>query len=96
MTPEGKVQAYLVKRIKALGGETRKLHFAAHHGAPDILCLLPFGYKPEERHPLVEVKRPGETPEPHQLREHERLRNAGFIVLVIDSKTGVDFYFPPP
>jgi len=38
----------------------------------------------------VELKAPGEVPEPHQLREHTRMRNVGQIVVVIDSLEGVD------
>lgn len=78
MTPEGKV----VQRIKALvcehGGEVRKVEWSARRGAPDLLVLLP------GRHFFVEVKAPGEKPRPEQLREHERLRAAGFVVIVED------------
>lgn len=38
----------------------------------------------------VEVKAPGETPDPHQVREHERMRAMGQRVEVIDSREGVD------
>jgi hypothetical protein len=47
-------------------------------------------------HPFIEVKRPGEVPEPHQVREHDRLRKAGFVVLIIDSTAEVDRLFPAP
>lgn len=47
-------------------------------------------------HPMIETKAPGQVPEEHQLREHERLRAAGIIVLVIDSYELVDRYFPLP
>jgi hypothetical protein len=94
MTPEGKVQAYLVKRIKALGGETRKVKWTGRRGAPDILVMLP--EYPVGYHCFVEVKRPGGSCEPHQLREHESLRKAGFTVLVIDIPMDVDYHFPLP
>ena len=38
----------------------------------------------------VEVKAPGEVPEPHQAREHARMRAMGQRVEVIDSMAGVD------
>ena len=38
----------------------------------------------------VEVKAPGEVPEPHQAREHARMRAMGQRVEVIDSMEGVD------
>lgn len=87
---ESQVHAYLVKRIEALGGEVRRLGWLGRRGAPDVVVLLPL------RHILIEEKRPGEVPEPHQLREHERLRAAAFEVLVIDSCELVDHYFPRP
>lgn len=37
-----------------------------------------------------EFKAPGVLPEPHQLREHERMRRMGQRVVVIDSIEGVD------
>lgn len=38
----------------------------------------------------VELKAPGKVPEPHQAREHERMRKMGQRVEVIDSMEGVD------
>jgi hypothetical protein len=39
----------------------------------------------------VELKRPGtKRANPHQIREHERMRRAGQTVVVIDSFEGVD------
>lgn len=40
---------------------------------------------------FVEVKAPGEPPREGQIREHNRLREMGFYVEVIDSKDDVDF-----
>ena len=93
MTPEGKVQAHLRKRVKALGGETRKVKWEAHRGAPDILVMLPptvaTGWGGEDCLAptvlLVEVKAPREKPEPHQVREHATLRKFGWRVEVVDS-----------
>jgi hypothetical protein len=35
---------------------------------------------------LIECKAPGKKPEPHQIREHERLLKMGYIVEVVDKK----------
>lgn len=78
MTPEGKVVAAIKRAVKALGGETRKVEWSGRRGAPDLLVLLP------GHHFFIEAKAPGEKPRPEQLREHERLRKAGFDVFVLD------------
>ena len=79
------IEAYLVKRVKALGGEGRKLEWVARRGAPDRLVMLP------ERAPFwVELKAPGVKPEPHQEREHQRMRGLNCEVHVVDSFERVD------
>jgi hypothetical protein len=108
---ESKVEAHLTKRVKALGGEVRKVKWIGRAGAPDRLVLLPYevthdlarGYRTmlyfdsdnieAAQHPLVELKRPGKDAEPHQAREHERLRAAGFVVLVLDTIEKIDEVF---
>ena len=92
---ESKVEAYLVKRVKALGGEVRKVQWIGRRGAPDRLVMLPLtplsaGKPHEGRTVFVEVKRPGGKVEAHQLREHERMRKMGQAVLVLDSIEAVD------
>ena len=71
---ESSVESYFTGRIKALGGESRKVKWIGRRGAPDQLPLLA-GICPT----LVELKAPGKKPRPEQLREHERLRKAGYI-----------------
>ena len=34
MTPEGEIQAYLKKRVEALGGQFRKMEWTGRRGAP--------------------------------------------------------------
>ena len=85
---ESQIETAFKERIKALGGKTRKVAWIGVDGAPDRLALLP------GQHVLVELKRPGEKPRIRQLREHETLRAAGCVVLVIDSLELIDFYFP--
>lgn len=88
MTPEGKIEKALCDRIKALGGEVRKVQWIGRRGAPDRLVLLP------GRHVFVELKRPGAKLAPHQAREIERLRSFSMGVVVIDSLEHIDRSFP--
>ena len=78
MTPEAKVVQRIKALVKSYGGEVRKVEWSGRRGAPDLLVLVP------GHHFFVEVKAPGEKPRPEQLREHERLRAAGFDVFVSD------------
>jgi hypothetical protein len=84
---EAAVESYFKKRVKATGGEERKVVFPGRKGAPDRLCGWPNG-----RHGFVELKRPKGKAEAHQAREHERLRAMGFRVDVIDTRDLVDAY----
>jgi len=86
---ESDIEKYLVKKVKALGGEVRKVKWIGRRGAPDRLVMFP-----PEHTEWVELKAPGKVPEPHQLREHKRMRAMGQTVFVIDSLEGVDALFP--
>lgn len=85
---EKKIEAYLVQRIKALGGIAYKFTSPQRRSVPDRLVLLPSG-----RVCFVELKATGCKPTELQEREHTRLRTLGFVVLVIDSKELVDEWF---
>lgn len=119
---ESEIEKYLVQRVKALGGEVRKVAWIGRRGAPDRLVMLPIpdsqmrqaDYAEREagfsddvymqrflrqvaaalRRTMptiwVELKATGKKPEPHQLREHKRMRAMGQRVVVIDSIEGVD------
>lgn len=104
---ESVIEKALVRRVKLLGGEIRKVAWVNRRGAPDRLLMFPpevaFEFAMAHglvstttawQHPLVELKRPGKDAEEHQAREHERLRAAGFLVLVVDSLELIDHYFP--
>ncbi|MEX3556139.1 MAG: VRR-NUC domain-containing protein [Burkholderia gladioli] len=82
---ESEIENYLVARVKALGGEVRKVRWIGRRGAPDRLVMLP-------ARPCVwvELKAPDEKPKPHQQREHDRMRGMGQVVVVVDSLEGVD------
>lgn len=88
--PEAKVEDYLVERVKALGGEQRKLKWVGRAGAPDRLVWFTF---PEVG--MIEVKPdrstgPRGTLEHSQRREIPRLREAGWPVFVVESREDVD------
>ncbi len=89
---ERDIEAYLVKRVKALGGEVRKVAWIGRRGAPDRLVMMPFVWPRQDtaRTIWVELKAPGVKPETHQLREHERMRKMGQRVVVIDSIEAVE------
>lgn len=99
---ESEIEAHLVKRVKELGGEVRKVQWIGRRGAPDRLVMLPPGdvraadyltYYGLSRTIWVELKAPGKKPELHQEREHQRMRAMGQRVEVIDSIEGVEELF---
>lgn len=91
---ESTVETALVERIKALGGDTRKVKWLCRNGAPDRLVMLPFSLKGPAKTIWVELKAPGKKPRPNQVREHESLRALGQTVLVINTIELVDKHFP--
>jgi hypothetical protein len=92
---ERDIERHLVKRVKAQGGEVRKVQWIGRRGAPDRLVMLPRGRASSGRVSAcstlwIELKAPGKKAETHQLREHERMRAMGQVVFVIDSIEGVE------
>ena len=75
---ERDIEAHLVKSVKALGGEVRKVKWISRHGAPDRVVMLP--QRPTQ---WVELKATSKLLEPHQAREHERMRRMGQSTWVI-------------
>ena len=82
---ESEIEKELVRQVALHGGLFRKLHWIGRRGAPDRFIVL------NNKIFLVEVKRPGGKPEPHQVREHQRLKNHGVRVLVIDDLKGIAY-----
>ena len=82
---EKQIEAYLVKRIHAIGGECEKFASPMKRSVPDRIVTMPGA-----RIVWVELKRFGRQPEVMQERDHQRRREMGFDVRVIDSKEGVD------
>lgn len=91
-TPEGEVQAYGAEQLKKHGCLVRKISYEGRRGCPDQLVLVPYiddWFK--ARTIFIEYKKADNIePEPHQLREHERMRAVGADVRVIGSKEQVD------
>lgn len=91
---ERDIEAYLVKAVKELGGEVRKVAWIGRRGAPDRLVMLGYfnrsGLWSSCKTIWVELKAPGVKAKPYQLREHIRMRDMGQVVVVIDSIEGVD------
>lgn len=88
---EADIEKYLVARVKARGGEVRKVQWVGRRHAPDRLVLLPFeSYGRPARVVWVELKHPAagelfprDARERAQHREHERMRSYGMDVRVI-------------
>lgn len=101
---ERDVEAYLVKRVKELGGECRKVTWQGRSSAPDRLVMLPRRQSERSLSGVmraeafwIELKAPGKAAsfpanahERAQQREHRRMRAMGQRVEVIDSFAGVD------
>ena len=85
MTCERDIEKYLVKRVKELGGEIRKVKWIGRRHAPDRAVFLNGVHWPE-------VKAPGEKPRAGQVREHERMRKHGANVYTLDSFESVDSF----
>lgn len=80
---EREIEGHLVRRVLAIGGVIRKVKWIGRRGAPDRVVLF--------RGPVfVELKRPGQDLDPHQYREHARLRRHGVCVRMLSTFQEVD------
>lgn len=69
VTRESQVETYLIRRVKELGGEVRKVEWIGRNSAPDRIVMLPErytdapstdeGYIAHDRTIWIEVKAPG-------------------------------------
>lgn len=80
---ESRIEQFLVYHVKRLGGEVRKVEWIGRRGAPDRCVMLPGAALGTVI--WVELKATGKKAEPHQVREHARMRKMGQHVEVVDS-----------
>ncbi|QZA71173.1 restriction endonuclease [Pantoea phage AH01] len=93
-TPEGDIVEYAKKQLKERGCLVRKISYEMRRGCPDMLVLVPARVDRWLLDPkviFIEFKKDENTePEPHQLREHERMQAVGADVRVIGTRQQVD------
>ena len=78
---EARIEEHLKRRVEVQGRRGPQSVVARPQGCADRLVLL------EDRLPtFVELKRPGLTADPHQEREHKKLRKYHCCVINLDTK----------
>ena len=82
---EKAIEAYLVRKVKDLGGVCLKYSNPGVVGYPDRVVLLPGGFVV-----WVELKSKGRKPNRVQQLRIDQLREMGHNVAVVDSKDQVD------
>lgn len=81
---ESVVEDYLIQRVREERGTTRKVRWVSRAHCPDRRVMLPWVCA------WVETKRPKKWAEAGQVREHERMRGYGEIVVVLNTKEAID------
>lgn len=84
MSPERRLEAYLLRRAKELGWLARKLAWIQRRGAPDRFLARDGVVR------LVELKSPTGVLSQHQTTEIAKLRAAGVDVRIIRTQTEAD------
>ena len=82
---EKSIEEKLTKSVKQNGGVCWKFTSPGTAGVPDRIVLMPGG-----RIAFVEVKAPGEQPQPLQRSRHRLLQRLGFRVYVLDNLADID------
>ena len=77
---EKTIEAKLVQAVRTKGGLAPKFTSPGLDGVPDRLVLLPGG-----RIAFIELKAPGKTLRPLQVRRKRQLESLGFSVFCIDN-----------
>ena len=88
---ERDIERYLVRRVKAAGGEVRKVKWIGRSGAPDRVVMRDNNTSHALPTVWVELKAPGKKATGAQKREHALMRDKGQHVAVIDSFEDVDW-----
>lgn len=81
---ESTIENTLVKTVRQSGGLAIKLVSPGWAGAPDRLILMPGG-----RLAFVELKAPGHSLRPLQVRRKRQLETLGFSVYCIDQPSQI-------
>lgn len=83
---ENTIERHLLAQCRAHGFLCLKFVSPARGAIPDRIIITP------GRHGtvFVEVKRPGEVPEPRQRATHAKMRRFGAKVYVVDSRPAVE------
>ena len=79
------IEKKLVDAVKKKGGLAPKFVSPGFNGMPDRLVLFPNG-----KMAFVELKAPGETMRPLQLRRKRQLERLGFPVYCVDEISQID------
>lgn len=82
---ERDIERALIKRVKEVGGEVRKVVWQGRRGAPDRLVLLPKNRRKARPLVFVELKAPKGKVSRLQALEHEILARYGVRVVVLNS-----------
>ena len=86
LVSEKAIEAYLVKRVKELGGKCLKYANPSETGYPDRLVILPYRLAF-----WVELKSYAKKPRPIQTKRINELRKLGQTVHVVSSREAVDY-----
>lgn len=84
---ERHIETRLRRKLLALGCKCEKFTSPQRRSVPDRIVSAMGG-----KLWYVELKAPGKKPTPSQFRDHEKRREMGFDVRVIDSYDGVDTF----
>lgn len=82
---EKDVEQALVQAVKKIGGMCPKFVSPGTNGMPDRIALFRGG-----RMGFIEVKAPKKKPRPLQVRQHQRLKDLGFPVFVLDDPDEIE------
>lgn len=79
------IERKLREEVRRRGGLALKFASPYHRGMPDRVVLMPGG-----RVAFAEIKTTGMRPTPLQEVAIEKLRQLGFVAVVVDSQKGLD------
>lgn len=81
---ERDIEKAFTAKVRAAGGEIRKVKWIGRKGAPDRVVMLNGTVW------WIEFKAPGKRPSAQQRSEHRRMTKMGMWVLVVDSMINLE------